>query len=95
MALNNEDKKDVAKHMGKALANKVSKSTKDSYMKKWSENKTGKPQSVSLKTYLANDKKVKESTKQFNEVYSKTSDAPDSPRAHQLMDNYRNSKYRK
>lgn len=32
MALNNEDKKDVAKHMGKALANKVSKVTKDSYL---------------------------------------------------------------
>ena len=29
MALNNEDKKDVQKHMGKALANKVSKVTKD------------------------------------------------------------------
>ena len=30
MSINNEDKKDVAKHMGKALANKVSKVTKDS-----------------------------------------------------------------
>lgn len=29
MALNNEDKKDVQKHMGKALANKVSKVTRD------------------------------------------------------------------
>jgi hypothetical protein len=29
MALNNEDKKDVAKHMGKALANKVHKATID------------------------------------------------------------------
>jgi len=31
MALNNEDKKDVQKHMGKALANKVSKVTKDKH----------------------------------------------------------------
>ena len=30
MALNNEDKADVRKHMGKALANKVSKVTRDS-----------------------------------------------------------------
>lgn len=29
MALNNEDKRDVAKHMGKALANKVAKVTRD------------------------------------------------------------------
>lgn len=29
MALSHEDKKDVQKHMGKALANKVSKVTRD------------------------------------------------------------------
>jgi len=29
MAISKEDKKDVQKHMGKALANKVSKVTKD------------------------------------------------------------------
>jgi len=38
MALSNEDKKDVAGAMGKALANKVSKVTRDGYGgtgKKW------------------------------------------------------------
>jgi hypothetical protein len=34
MALSNEDKKDVSDHMGKALANKVSKVTRDDAMKK-------------------------------------------------------------
>ena len=58
MALSNEDKGDIKKHMGKALANKVSKVTNDSYMKRWSENKTDKPQSASLKKWLAQDKKV-------------------------------------
>lgn len=33
MALNNEDKKDVSNAMGKALANKVSKVTKDRFSK--------------------------------------------------------------
>ena len=41
MALNNEDKKDVQKHMGKALANKVSGVTRD-YA-------TAKPTNASLK----------------------------------------------
>jgi hypothetical protein len=31
MSLNKEDKKDVAKHMGKALANKVSEVTRDKF----------------------------------------------------------------
>ncbi len=34
MALSHEDKKDVQKHMGKALANKVGKVTKDNKFKK-------------------------------------------------------------
>jgi hypothetical protein len=40
MALNNEDKKDVQKHMGKALANKVSKVTRDkNSFEVWSKSK--------------------------------------------------------
>jgi hypothetical protein len=58
MALQPEDKKDIKKHMGKALANKVSKVTNDSYMKRWSENKTNKPQSASMKKWLAQDKRA-------------------------------------
>jgi hypothetical protein len=34
MALNKEDKGDIKKHMGKALANKISKVTNDRYMAK-------------------------------------------------------------
>lgn len=41
MALSHEDKKDVQKHMGKALANKVSKVTRD-YA-------TAKPTNASMK----------------------------------------------
>ena len=42
MALSHEDKKDVQKHMGKALANKVSKVTRDKVKKRisvWDEEK--------------------------------------------------------
>lgn len=61
MALSNEDKKDVSRAMGKALANKVSKATRDSkhFMggnsikngkKVWdSINKTGKYESPAAK----------------------------------------------
>ena len=41
MALNNEDKADVRKHMGKALANKVSKVTRDSNYKGEDPDKMG------------------------------------------------------
>jgi hypothetical protein len=65
MALNNEDKKDVAKHMGKALANKVSKVTKDG---KYGSNK--KPSTINYGTSKAHGKAW---TKMYKSAGSKTS----------------------
>jgi hypothetical protein len=39
MAINNEDKGDIKKHLGKALANKVAKVTEDSRMKTYIDRK--------------------------------------------------------
>ena len=47
MALNNEDKKDIKTHMGKALANKVSKVTRDKNHSWAVKEKTGRVQVLS------------------------------------------------
>ena len=80
MALSHEDKKDVQKHMGKALANKVHKATID---KKYGAT------FGDLNLSKRHKEKI-EAGRQFKQIYSKTSSAPDSPKAHHLMDKYRN-----
>jgi hypothetical protein len=84
MAISPEDHKDVKNHLGKALANKVKKVTNDSKMSKKYGATFG---DLNLST---RHKEKIEAGRQFRQVYSKTGGAPDSPKAHNLMDKYRN-----
>ena len=59
MALSHEDKKDVAGAMGKALANKVSKVTRDHKASAtFGDLGPRKPASKALKSYMHQDRKV-------------------------------------
>ena len=69
MALSHEDKKDVAGAMGKALANKVSKATRDiktpsrRYSATFEDIGQRKPASKPLKAYMHQDRKVAKPTR--------------------------------
>lgn len=74
MALNNEDKKDVQKHMGKALANKVSKVTKD---KAWKNTGTwvdkidrSKHDTATINRWVSESKRAKKDFKPSSEYPS-------------------------